>query len=264
MRISVLVEDSTSKCFDIVHGLSFFIETNKHKILFDVGPDGTLLKNASRINLDLSTIDIVVISHGHNDHGGALKKFLEINPKAKIFIQKTAFNNFYSVYQNKKTYIGLDKSLLNSPQIIKVDGNKRIDDELELVVVKDAKNIFDTNNNLYVDDIRDNFMHEHSLLIKNEGKKILFTGCAHNGIINILNSLNNKKIDFCIGGFHLSSSKNNDKISNENLQYIVENLKSYQNTNFYTCHCTGKSAFDFLHSHLENIHYIACGDQLII
>ena len=78
MRITSLVENTTKSELKTKHGLSLYIETKSHKILFDLGSDSTLFENAMKRNIDISKVDTVIISHGHFDHGGALKKFLNI------------------------------------------------------------------------------------------------------------------------------------------------------------------------------------------
>lgn len=71
MKISVLMENTaSSEKYLCRHGLSFYIETRKHKILFDMGPDGDFLQNAEKMSIDLSQVDIAFLSHGHYDHGG--------------------------------------------------------------------------------------------------------------------------------------------------------------------------------------------------
>ena len=96
MKIISLVENRTKSDCKAKHGLSLYIETKTHKILFDLGSDDTLFDNAVRRNIDVSKVDTVIISHGHFDHGGALKKFLEVNSFAKIYVQKEAFEPHYS------------------------------------------------------------------------------------------------------------------------------------------------------------------------
>ena len=85
MKITALVENKSEGRTIPKHGLSLYIETQKHKILFDLGPDDTPFKNAEIMNIDLSEVDTVIISHGHMDHGGALKRFLQVNGKARIY-----------------------------------------------------------------------------------------------------------------------------------------------------------------------------------
>ena len=82
MKITALVENTSDCGLKAVHGLSFYIETRLHRLLFDLGPDGTLFHNAARLGIDLAAVDTVVLSHGHYDHGGALKRFLALNSSA--------------------------------------------------------------------------------------------------------------------------------------------------------------------------------------
>lgn len=70
MKITALVENKAKYGLKGKHGLSLYIETENHKILFDLGPDNTLFNNARIKGIDLSEIDTVIISHGHMDHGG--------------------------------------------------------------------------------------------------------------------------------------------------------------------------------------------------
>ena len=95
MKITALVENTTNQGWRTVHGLSLYIETPGHKILFDVGPDDTLFANAERAGVDLAAVDTAIISHGHSDHGGALAAFLEVNRRAKVYIQRSAFDMHY-------------------------------------------------------------------------------------------------------------------------------------------------------------------------
>ena len=68
------------------HGLSILLETEKHRILLDSGASDVFIRNAKRLGTALSTVDNVFISHGHSDHAGGLKHFMEINNKAKIIV----------------------------------------------------------------------------------------------------------------------------------------------------------------------------------
>ena len=83
MIIKVLVENTAiSEEYGKIHGLCLYIETEKHKILFDLGPDKLFLENAEKMGVKIEEIDTVVISHGHYDHGGALGLFLRHNHRA--------------------------------------------------------------------------------------------------------------------------------------------------------------------------------------
>ena len=89
MKVVILMENST--CRDTVacaHGLSMYIETDKHKILFDMGPDAQFIDNAKALGVDLTQVDIAFLSHAHNDHCGGLEAFLKLNDRAKVYMQK--------------------------------------------------------------------------------------------------------------------------------------------------------------------------------
>ena len=84
------------------------------------------------MNIDITKVYTVIISHGHKDHGGALKEFMKINHNAKIYIKKDAFEPHYIKVLGLQYNVGLDPKLQNEKRIILVDGNLRIDEELFL------------------------------------------------------------------------------------------------------------------------------------
>ena len=85
MRILNLIEDTPGKegCL-FEHGLSFYVETEKHKLLVDTGATDAFLKNAKVLGVNPQEIDTVILSHGHYDHGGGLLAFADVNDKALI------------------------------------------------------------------------------------------------------------------------------------------------------------------------------------
>lgn len=264
LRITALVENISSGDFKAVHGLSFYIETPNHKILFDLGPDNTVFKNAEKKNIDIKKVDTVIISHGHFDHGGALKEFLNRNKSAKVYIQKSAFEPHYSRALFFRINIGLDAGLKNNPNIVLLDGDYSIDDEIELFVSK-VKDRFrsEANSALLAGKSPDNFRHEQNLIIRSD-KDVLITGCGHSGVVSILESVCGNKPAYCIGGFHVYNPVNRKTVSVRQLEQLSELLDDYGDVEFYTCHCTGKKAFKYLSDRHKNIHYISCGDIIEI
>ena len=102
MKWTVLSDNRT--CNDQLqteHGLSILLETEHHRILLDTGASDIFIHNAKKMGIDLSTVDYVFISHGHSDHAGGLKHFMEINDKARIIVSPDALKGkFYSKRQN--------------------------------------------------------------------------------------------------------------------------------------------------------------------
>lgn len=264
MKIISLVENTTKSGLQTRHGLSLYIKTRTHTILFDLGPDNTLFENAKKRDIDLSKVDIVVISHGHIDHGGALQRFLKINSSARIYVQKSAFVPHYSKFLLFKVPIGIDECLKDNRQIILLEGNHKIDDELFLFTISNTTVLTSPLNNVLYDKYeKDIFKHEQNLIIS-EKKTVLIMGCGHNGIINITNEANKYNPSLCIGGFHLMNPITRRMVSTNYLNKLVTMLQEFNNIKFYTCHCTGLKAFYYLSRRINNIHYLSCGDEMII
>lgn len=254
MRLVTLVEDTTAGSLPAEHGLSIYVETEKHKLLFDVGTTDLFIRNAQALGIDLKQVDTVMISHGHDDHGGGLDAFLAINDHADIYLQETAFANHYT---NKKTgpeYIGLNQALKTHPQVKLLDGGHVIDDELRIYSHVTGE-IYETNKNLLKEDkTRDDFIHEQHLVISST-KNVLLMGCGHKGVLNIIGQCPVKP-DIVIGGFHLYSPRTGECLPEPIIQYLADHLPDAV---YYTGHCTGDKALEILTRELREIHPLMTG-----
>ena len=266
MKITALVENTSNCGLKAVHGLSIYIETRLHRLLFDLGPGEALFHNAERLGIDLTAVDTVILSHGHYDHGGALKKFLALNPTAKIYAQRSAFEPHYHYFKEKffKLNIGLEPALANAPGVVLLDGDHKIDEELTLFTAK-GEDTFrsEANRVLYSKTGPDDFRHEQNLLLT-ENAPVLFTGCSHGGVIRILQSVPGPRPVCCIGGFHVYNPTSRKTVSQAQLETLSMALKNYSDVRFYTCHCTGKPAFNYFKERCDNVFYFAAGDSLEI
>lgn len=270
MKVITLFENRTiSKEYKNKHGLSLYIETSKHKILFDTGTDDTFALNAYKLGVKLEDIDIAVISHGHYDHGGGLETFLKLNNKAKIYIGKGAFDkHLIKLFGIIKYSIGLKKDLNNNNRFVLVDEMMKIDDELILFGnVKGDKLILKGNDKLlkeYSDGLakKDDFEHEINLLINEKDKYTLFCGCAHKGIINIIErakSIIDSNVTTVIGGFHLLGMNVNNLNTKEFLNELSMLLDNNNVEKYYTCHCTGEKAYSYLSQKMSKLKEIKTG-----
>lgn len=278
MRIINLIENTEGSTGCVcAHGLSFYVETSKHKLLVDLGPSEETLRNAEKLGVDLTQVDTVILSHGHYDHSGGLMAFSKINPDATIYMQESAGDDYYADDGNgadkeRYRYIGIDKDILNLPQVKTLKGDYRIDDELELFTVKERTHKLPfTNNRLLIKEngkyIQDDFRHEHYLVISDDDMRVLISGCAHNGIHSILDAYKDKYgsvPDAVISGFHLMKKVN---YTDEELGEVVDigkELKKYP-TMFYTCHCTGEAAYKMMKLSMgERLQYVHSGDEVTI
>ena len=277
MKITNLIENTEGRhgCA-FAHGLSFYVETEKHKILLDLGPSAETLHNAEVLGIDLSAVDTVILSHGHYDHSGGIIPFTEVNDKALIYMQKSAAQDYYAddgeQADPRFRYIGIDKTIASLPQVRFLSGDKVIDEELEVFVIANRSHeLPSTNKRLLVRSgdgfQRDNFVHEHCLVIRSKGKTVLMSGCAHNGILSILDAYKDKYgtvPDMVVSGFHLMKKTDYSDSEIDEIKAIAEELKDYP-TKFVTCHCTGTSAFDVMKEIMgDSLAYVHSGETVDI
>lgn len=254
MKITALTENTTACGLPVEHGLSLYIELSGRALLFDMGQTDLFAQNAARLGVDLAAVDIAVLSHGHYDHGGGLRRFLELNQKAPVYISRHAFEPHF----NGERYIGLDVSLRDSDRLIFTDGVTKIADGITLYSCSDREKVLDLGSfglNMKQDGklVPDDFRHEHYLLLEENGKRVLISGCSHRGIINIMEWF---KPDVLIGGFHFNKLPLDGA-----LRSYAETLASYD-TDYYTCHCTGVEQFEYMKRFMPRLNYLSTGGRV--
>jgi len=258
MKIITLLENSAcDAALGFSHGLSLYIETPKHKILFDMGPDEQFLSNAEKLGVDLREVDLAILSHGHYDHGGGLEAFCKLNPTAPVYLRKGAFGEYVALEEDgSHRYIGLDPGLQTyADRFVFTDERLWLGEELLLFSdVPDTYGALSASGRLKERQgenlLQDRFLHEQDLLITAEGKTVLVSGCSHRGIVNILRSaraLASGEIDDMIGGFHLFQLEEGDPAADKLIEMIGTALLAGE-TVYYTGHCTGDYAYEKLNS----------------
>lgn len=280
MNITTLIENTTNKSINLIneHGLSLYIEKDNNHILFDTGKGDNFINNAKKLGLDIKNIDVVVLSHGHNDHGGGLLSFFKENTKAKVYMKRKASEDYYFHLMFFNSNVGLNKKIFKdySNRISYVDNFTEILKDI-YIITDINKNYEIPKGNKYLFTIEkqklvsDKFDHELIMVIKEYDGISIFTGCSHSGTANMIQTVRttfpNENIKALIGGFHLikipiikflSASKNEIDILAKKI--IDENIEK-----IYTGHCTGKKAYKKLKNVLgDKINYISTGTKVYL
>ena len=264
LRLTCLAENISLGDCRPVHGLSFYLETPKHRVLFDMGPDDTAFENAARLGIDLTRVDIAVLSHGHNDHGGGLGRFLQMNSIAPVYVHKQAFEPHQSLSSGEIKEIGLDASFRDHPRVKLLEGDTVLDEELRLFCPKGSRFLSPANDTLLENGEKDHFSHELCLVLSSAvyGRDLLLMGCGHRGVVNCLAGVGASPA-LCVGGFHLCRPATGECVPEKILSGIAGEMKKLEHTVFYTCHCAGEKAFSYLSGHLPGqVRALTCGDTL--
>lgn len=267
MRILTLMENTCGhpgcRC---EHGLSLYIETEKHRLLADTGASPAFMENAAALGISLTDVDAVILSHGHYDHAGGLMAFAAHNPGARIYMQRRAGEDYY----HGERYIGIDKRILDLPQVHLIDGDLQIDEELLLFTGIAGRRCYPQSNSALKHrtdhgDEPDSFAHEQCLVIRQGDRRVLISGCAHNGILNILDryrELYHGEPDIAISGFHMMKKTDYTKEEEQVIRDTARELAGYR-TVFYTGHCTGEAAIALMQPVMgEKLVVLHCGMEI--
>ena len=235
MKIIILSENTAGGKFLAEHGLSYLIEHNGKYILFDTGHSDVFFKNAAQMGIDLQeTIDTVVLSHGHWDHGGGLG-YLENKP---LITHPDAFISRFRKRDHTAIGLELNKNELEKRyQLVIKDHPYTIYPEFIFLGAVPRLNNFEAQSTPFIDENdKDDFVPDDSALAINlNGELVIVSGCAHSGICNIVEYAKKitgvDRIKAVIGGFHL---KENNLQTQKTIQYFEKNKVEI----LYPSHCT--------------------------
>lgn len=247
MKITFLVDNNAliDRYFLSEPGLSLFIEAQGKKILFDLGYSNAFLSNALKMNIDLTNIDDIVVSHGHDDHTSGLIYYLKYLMEQKsndTNIKRSTFTMHPDGMHPK-----MDDTLGNIGMII---SEEELGYHFDLNLSKDPVNITDKliflgeiersntfeSKETVSDNQQDLLLEDSALAYKTDQGLVIITGCSHSGICNICEHAkkvckDNRIIDI-IGGFHLLDPPKNVLIP------TIEYLSQLGLTAMHPCHCT--------------------------
>lgn len=266
MKIKVLIENDAKEGFCAEHGLCLYVEYKNKKYLIDSGASEQFVENATKLGVRLDQIDMAFLSHAHYDHSSGYPKFFEQNKQAKVYLQKASKNKqYYKIAGLIKKYIGIPKGILEeySNRFEYIDGAKRIDDGIYIVphsfdgILERAKH---THMCVIVDGKTqyDDFSHEQTVVFEEEDGLICFNSCSHSGVDIVIKEVQkafpDKKIKAYIGGFHMMGIMGADSCcySKEEVQAVAKQLMELTEARFFSGHCTGTIAYEWLKEILKD------------
>lgn len=247
MRLTVLADNrAKDSALETEHGLCVHLDTGNIKVLLDTGASDVFIRNASALGIDLADVDYIFISHGHRDHAGGLNHLLKINDKAQVIVSSAALSGSFHSSRKGMHDISTDwpRGMMTG-RTISIDKETVIEGMRIIPEIGNIHPVPKANRCLYTRNIdgcyiQDDFRHEMAVQIED----FLFTGCAHNGLLNILESSENQ-VHTVMGGFHLPDAEEGEDFeSDSEIRKIASDLlERYRDTVFYTGHCTGDKAF---------------------
>jgi 7,8-dihydropterin-6-yl-methyl-4-(beta-D-ribofuranosyl)aminobenzene 5'-phosphate synthase len=234
-------------------GFSSLIEADGHRILLDTGahPD-TVLQNARDLQIDLSSVKEVILTHNHWDHVSGLltlrREMMKTNPSA-LSVVHVARGIFYSRPSQK----GEENTMIALKKEYEATGGKFVvhDDAAEIfpgawltgpVPRKYPERNWSASGRVQTPEglVEDTIPEDQSLVLNTPQGLVVITGCGHAGIINILtfaqSEYPDQPVQAVVGGLHLFSA------TDEHLNWTADKLKDFKVANLIGAHCTGIEA----------------------
>ena len=268
-----LVENGQSELLSthIVHGLSCFIHSEEGALLFDCGPDATLLYNAPLMEIDLCTVRTVVLSHSHYDHAGGFPFLVGKAPVQRLYTGPHFFEPKYAKNGEVLTYLGcgFDTAFLRKKDILVEEVPLRVEIAKGLWVVGgfQSSHPYEQIPSRFVKQtgkgiVPDRFEDEVCLVVDHKDSLSMLVGCSHVGVASMVarvEQLFGSPVTKLYGGFHLGSS------DDKTIASTLSELASCQVQTLGMCHCSGSHAVDMAcNGHQFAISVVHTGDTVVL
>ncbi|QWV93112.1 MBL fold metallo-hydrolase [Geomonas oryzisoli] len=246
-RIKVLCDNSAGSISGTLgeHGFAALVQAGDQSLLFDTGGGHTLLHNAQRMNIDLKSVDQVVLSHGHYDHAGGLWPLLQAAGPKRVLAHPEIFTRRYVLREGSARSVGVPYS---EEFLTGLGASFSYSDAFREVVpgvfltgeVPRRTGYEEGDAGLFCDEAgchRDQVPDDQSLVIVTEKGLLLLLGCCHAGVVNTLELAREKtgveQVYGVMGGCHLAFS------SQPQIDATIKALKRYGLKKICPGHCTG-------------------------
>ena len=238
MKVFVLTENNPGPLTGAEHGLSYLIESDGRRILFDTGQSNLFLRNAAIMGVSMEDIDMIVLSHGHYDHGNGLEHLsggtLLCHPGCFIRRYRQSDHSYIGLKNSKEELAGKFE-LITSREPFKITESIVFAGEIPRVTPFESQ-----RTTFLIEDGTPDFVDDDSaIIISLPGGLFVITGCGHAGIVNTIEHASAitgiDKICGIMGGFHL---KEEDHQTIETVNYI----KNKKVEHVIPSHCTTGTA----------------------
>ena len=264
MKLTVLTENTTR--IDAYYlgepAVCYYLQDGDKRILFDTGYSDAAARNAEKMGIDLTAVDMIVLSHGHDDHTGGLLFLPESQRKVPLYAHPAVF----SPRRCDGLSIGAPITQSQAAEHFELRLSKEpvmITEQLMFLGEIPRGNDFEAQESigerLENDRWQPDFLPDDSALVY-QGKNglTIITGCSHAGICNIISYAQQlcgeKRIAAVIGGFHLMEE---NRQTSETVRYF----KSLRPKRLCPCHCTCFAAQAAIHAAIP-IEEVCVGDTL--
>lgn len=260
MIVKVLVENTAGEGLAAEHGLCLYVDYKDKSYLIDSGSSALFAENADKMGVLLEKINTAFLSHAHYDHSSGYPEFFKRNKNAKVYLQEASkYSFYYKIVGPIKKYIGIPEGMLDEykGRFEYVDGYKKIDEGIYIIphssdgILERAKHTHMCaviNNKVQFDD----FKHEQTIVFEEDDGLVCFNSCSHSGVDIVIEEVKKafpgKKIKAYIGGFHMMgiTGASSCSYSKEEVQSVAKVIAMECDAKFYSGHCTGIVAYDWL------------------